>query len=84
MRDLVASYPMDAQRESHDPLDLDEPKGSELRRFLGSAVVALLTLAAILYGMAKAVGPGSPGSLYIIGKLELMMTPSAPDAADER
>ena len=37
-----------------------------------SAVLAVATLCAVLYLMALAVGPGSPGERLIVGELELL------------
>ena len=42
-------------------------------RYLVSALVAAVTLFAVLYGMSKAVGPGSPGDRAIVGQLELLV-----------
>lgn len=51
-------------------------------RYLVSALIAALTLFATLLGLSKAIGPGSPGELLIVGQLELLA--SRIDGASEQ
>lgn len=48
------------------------PGAAHVIRYLVSAFAAVLTLFAILYGISKAVGPGSPAEVLIVGQLELI------------
>ena len=49
-----------------------------MARYLVSALAAVLTLFAVLYGLMVAVGPGSPGEQAIVGQLELLVPGEAP------
>ena len=55
-----------------------------LIRYLVSAIVAILTLGAIFFGLSKLVGPGSPADTYIVGKLELLTSPASDKPPEKR
>jgi hypothetical protein len=52
-------------------------------RYFVSAIIAALALFATLLGLSKAIGPGSPGELLIIGKLDLLVSTQSEDSSDE-
>jgi hypothetical protein len=43
-----------------------------LVRYLVSALVAVLTLFVTFFALTKAIGPGSPAEVLIVGELELI------------
>ena len=52
-------------------------------RYFVSAIIAALALFSMLFGLSKAIGPGSPGELLIIGQLDLLDSPQSEDSSDK-
>lgn len=54
-------------------------------KYIVSAFIAALALFATALALSKAMGPGSPGELFIVGKLELLSSEVArPPEPSER
>ena len=53
-------------------------------RYLVSALIAVTTLFATFYGLAKTVGHGSPTEIPIVGQLELLAPSPAAEPRQER
>jgi len=53
-------------------------------RFLVSGLVAAVALFATLYAMSRAIDPGSPGDVLIVGQLELLVPGEPAKPSEDR